>query len=67
MLQINEIKSWISNYEVLFSNIVSEYSFSKDGIMKLSKKNSMTEILMVYLNLYYWFMAKIWKNVSKFM
>ena len=42
-------------------------NISKDGIMKLSKKNSMTEILMVYLNLYYWFMAKIWKNVSKFM
>ena len=28
-------------------------NISKDGIMKLSKKNSMTEILMVYLNLYY--------------
>ena len=40
LLQINEIKSWISNYEVLFSYVVSECSSSKwDGIMKLSKKN----------------------------
>ena len=38
-LQINEIKSWISNYGVYFSYIVSRSSSSKkDGIIKLSKK-----------------------------
>ena len=34
--------------------------------MKLSIKSSMIEILMVYLDCY-WFMGKIWKNVAKFM
>ena len=33
------MKSWTSNYEVLFSYVMSECSFSKqDGIIKLSKK-----------------------------
>ena len=51
LLQINEIKSWILNDEVLFSYVVSECSSSKwDGVMKLSKQNSMTKILMAYLD-----------------
>ena len=34
--------------------------------MKLSIKSSMIEILIAYLDCY-WFMGKIWKNVAKFM
>ena len=62
------MKSWTSNYEVLFSYVMSECSFSKqDEIIKLSKKINDRNLDGIFRLILLIYGENMKKYVSKFM